>query len=122
MRQTEYTPVSARIGHSALQVSTHMSRPSSGLFSPALRWRVGPSLKRCRFEYVASPNRTPKQRNETSAIVYSVHKRPDFGTSLALGPYRETHLATLIRLLRSNPDRGTLLMVDARDKDRGMQP
>lgn len=45
-------------------------------------------------------------------IVYSVYKETDYATSLNVGPYQHSNLAQLAELLRKNPERRTVQIVD----------
>jgi signal transduction histidine kinase/CheY-like chemotaxis protein len=50
--------------------------------------------------------------NETGRIVYSVFKRPDFGTTLIRGPYRNTALARVFESSRSAADADSVYLTD----------
>jgi class 3 adenylate cyclase len=45
-------------------------------------------------------------------IVYSVARRPDFGTSLTIGPYAETSIARVFAAARQHKDRGQVELAD----------
>ncbi len=49
---------------------------------------------------------------KTGDIAYTVYKETDFGTNLSNGPYRESSLAKVVDLVRKNPDRGSVQIVD----------
>jgi class 3 adenylate cyclase len=49
---------------------------------------------------------------ETSAIVYSLTKEPDFATRLSDGPYAHSNLAELFRRVQRAPDRGSVEVAD----------
>ncbi len=49
---------------------------------------------------------------KTGDIAYTVYKEADFGTNLSSGPYRESNLAKVVDMVRKNPDRGSIQMVD----------
>ncbi len=48
----------------------------------------------------------------TGDIVYSVYKETDYGTSLNVGPYQHSNLAELTELVKKNPERRTVQIVD----------
>ncbi len=48
----------------------------------------------------------------TGEIVYSVYKEVDYTTSLNEGPYQHSNLARLVELVRKNPERRTVQIVD----------
>jgi PAS domain S-box-containing protein len=50
--------------------------------------------------------------NETGRIVYSVAKKPDFGTSLLRGPYRDSALARAFQSCRFNRDTDAVCLTD----------
>ena len=50
--------------------------------------------------------------SQTGRIVYSVAKKPDIGTDLVRGPYRETALARAFRACREAPDVDTVCLAD----------
>lgn len=49
---------------------------------------------------------------ETGDVVYSVYKETDFATNLYKGTYQNTNLAQVVKLVRDNPDRGAIQVVD----------
>lgn len=49
---------------------------------------------------------------ETGDVVYSVHKETDFASNLYTGAYRNSNLATVVKQVRDNPDRGVIQLVD----------
>lgn len=49
---------------------------------------------------------------ENGTIVYSVSKRPDFGTSLKKGPFENTHLARMFKTIAEKPEQGKVLIED----------
>jgi class 3 adenylate cyclase len=49
---------------------------------------------------------------EEGNIVYSVAKKPDFATSLDLGPYGGSTLAAVVRSVRDAPERGVVTVID----------
>lgn len=49
---------------------------------------------------------------ETSEIVYSMSKKPDFATRLSDGPYSHSHFADLFRRVQRTPDRGVVEVAD----------
>src|SRR5262249_42353372 len=49
---------------------------------------------------------------ETSAIVYSLDKEPDFATRLSDGPYAHSNLADVFRKVQRAPDRGVVEVAD----------
>ncbi len=49
---------------------------------------------------------------ETSEIVYSMSKEPDFATRLSDGPYSHSHFADLFRRVQRAPDRGAVEVAD----------
>lgn len=49
---------------------------------------------------------------ETGTIVYSASKGADFATSLDVGPHSGSTLATVMRLVRETPERGTATLID----------
>lgn len=49
---------------------------------------------------------------KTGDIAYTVYKEADFGTNLSTGPYRESNLAKVVDIVRKNPDRGAVQLVD----------
>jgi len=48
----------------------------------------------------------------TGDIVYSVYKETDYGTSLNIGAYQHSNLAQLTELVKKNPERRTVQIVD----------
>ena len=48
----------------------------------------------------------------TSDILYTVYKETDFATNLAVGPYRNSNLATLVEQVRRNVDLDEVQVVD----------
>lgn len=50
--------------------------------------------------------------DETGEIVYSVFKESDFATSLMTGPYRYSHLASLVKKINTSHDREHVHMED----------
>ncbi|NEP56685.1 MAG: HAMP domain-containing protein [Symploca sp. SIO2G7] len=49
---------------------------------------------------------------DSGEIVYSVFKETDYGTSLNVGPYQHSNLAAITELVRKNPERRTVQIVD----------
>ena len=49
---------------------------------------------------------------ETGEIIYSVYKETDYATSLDLGPYRRSNLASAIEKVRDNPGQRFVQVVD----------
>jgi class 3 adenylate cyclase len=49
---------------------------------------------------------------ETTAIVYSTTKEPDFATRMSDGPYAHSNLAELFRRVQRAPDRGSVEVAD----------
>ncbi|MEB3230732.1 MAG: adenylate/guanylate cyclase domain-containing protein [Leptolyngbyaceae bacterium] len=49
---------------------------------------------------------------DTGEVVYSAYKRPDFGTNLDRGPYRRSNLADVVNLVRNDPGRNFVKVVD----------
>jgi len=49
---------------------------------------------------------------DSGEIVYSVYKETDYGTSLNVGPYQHSNLATLAELVRKNAERRTVQIDD----------
>ncbi len=49
---------------------------------------------------------------ESGDVVYSVAKQTDFGGNLVNGPYRQSNEAAAYELVRANPDRGAVQLVD----------
>lgn len=50
--------------------------------------------------------------HETGDIVYTVQKNPDLGMNLAIGPYRQSHLARVVQAVQNNPERGIIQSID----------
>ena len=50
----------------------------------------------------------------TGAVVYSTHKRVDYGTSLDRGPYRRSNLADVVSSVRNDPGRRFVQVADYR--------
>ena len=50
--------------------------------------------------------------HHTGNIIYSIYKENDFGTNLLTGPYSQSNLAKLTRLLMENQDKDTIITVD----------
>jgi class 3 adenylate cyclase len=48
----------------------------------------------------------------TGDIVYSIYKEADYGTNLNTGPYQYSNLGKLVELVRKNPERQTVQIVD----------
>jgi hypothetical protein len=49
---------------------------------------------------------------ESGIIVYSASKKADFATSLDVGPHSGSTLATVMRLVREAPEKGTTTLID----------
>lgn len=49
---------------------------------------------------------------KTGDVAYTVYKEVDFGTNLNSGPYRESNLAKVVDIVKKNPDRGSVHIVD----------
>lgn len=49
---------------------------------------------------------------ENANVVYSVTKRPEYGTSLKDGPFKESSLGKLVEAIIADPKRGTVMMKD----------
>ena len=50
--------------------------------------------------------------HKTGDIVYTVQANPDLGMSLSGGPYRQSHLAKVVRAVQNNPERGIIQSID----------
>lgn len=56
-------------------------------------------------------------------LIYTVAKNDDFATSFRAGPFKETHLAKLVKAIRDNPEAGKIVMADfAPYKPNGDKP
>ncbi|MFH2093819.1 MAG: methyl-accepting chemotaxis protein [Pseudomonadota bacterium] len=49
---------------------------------------------------------------ENGMVVYSVSKRPEYGSSLKEGPFKDTHLGRMVQTILAEPKRGKALMAD----------
>ena len=49
---------------------------------------------------------------KTGDVAYTVYKEVDFGTNLNNGPYRESNLAKVVDIVKKNPDRGSVHIID----------
>ncbi len=49
---------------------------------------------------------------DTSDIVYSVAKEVDYGTNLSSGPYRNSGIAEVVRMVQKDPQRGRAKIID----------
>ncbi len=56
-------------------------------------------------------------------LIYTVAKNDDFATSFRAGPFKESHLAKLVKAIRDNPEAGKIVMADfAPYKPNGDKP